>query len=448
MERKRKLIMKLFFQKYVLVAFLTGITSTSFSQKNTPLNDYSYPDFILLDTSLCSIYDFVDFSKNNFAFYSKSSPNFAYLYNQLDSMIRFQDRKLNFYHIGGSHVQADIYTNDVRMFLQTNYTNLPGERGMVFPLSLAGTNNPGSYRFHSPASFKGHRVVGNKDQTIDFGVMGASIISSDSVVQIKFEHRNTVSKPGFCKVRIFHNKGELPYELNFGTDEILITSVIRNPETGYTEIEFTDKLDSMDLQFARTISGQTELEIYGFQFLNEDPGISYNTIGINGAGLYSYLDCSRFEEQLKTYPPDLFVFSVGTNDANVPYDRFNPQVYKNNLEKMMKIALRANPKCALLLTVPNDAFYHKRYLNRNIARERDVIIELAQEYQMAVWDFYGLMGGLGSSKTWMRKSLMRIDLVHFTAPGYHFKGELLIDGFLKFMIQMREHFDTSSATNF
>lgn len=448
MERKRKLIMKLFFQKYVIVAFLLGITSASFSQKNTPLNDYSYPDFILLDTSLCSIYDFVDFSKNNFAFYSKSSPNFTYLYDQLDSMIRFQDRKLNFYHIGGSHVQADIYTNDVRMFLQTNYTNLPGERGMVFPLSLAGTNNPGSYRFNSPASFKGYRVVGNKDNTIDFGVMGASIISSDSVVQIKFEYRNTVSMPGFCKIRIFHNKGELPYEFNFGADEILITSVIRNPEIGYTEIEFTDKLDSMDLQFSRTISEQTELEIYGFQFLNEDPGISYNTIGINGAGLYSYLDCSRFEEQLKTYPPDLFVYSVGTNDANVPYDRFNPQVYKHNLEKMMKIALRANPKCALLLTVPNDAFYRKKYLNRNIAREREVIIELAQEYQMAVWDFYGLMGELGSSKTWMKKSLMRTDLVHFTAPGYHFKGELLIDGFLKFMIQMREHFDTFSTSNF
>lgn len=439
--------MKLFFQKYLLVPFLIGLTSACFSQKNSPLNDYSYPDFILQDTSLCSIYDFVDFSKNNYAFYSKSSPNFEYLYGQLDSMIRFQDRKLNFYHIGGSHVQADIYTNDMRSFLQTNYTNLPGERGIVFPLNLAGTNNPSSYRFTSTSNFRGYRVVGNKDKTIDFGVMGAAIISSDSIVQIKFEHRNTASKPGFCKIRIFHNKGELPYELNFGADEILIASVIKNPEIGYTEIEFTDKLDSMNLQFSRTISEPAELELYGFQFSNEDPGISYNTIGINGAGLYSYLDCSRFEEQLKTYPPDLFIFSVGTNDANVPYDRFNPQGYKNNLEKMMNIALRANPKCALLLTVPNDAFYRKKYLNRNIAREREVIIELAQEYQMAVWDFYGLMGELGSSKTWMRKSLMRTDLVHFTAPGYHFKGELLIDGFLKFMIQMREHFDTST-TNF
>ena len=145
----------------------------------------------------------------------------------------------------------------------------------------------------------------------------------------------------------------------------------------------------------------------------------------------------KFEEQLNTYPPDLFAYSVGTNDGNVPYSDFNPQVYKRNLEKMMQMALRANPDCALLLTVPNDSYYHRRYLNKNIAREREVIIELAEKYQMAVWDLYGLMGELGSSKTWRNHGLMQSDMVHFTFPGYHFKGELYIDAFLKFMDQMK-----------
>ena len=104
----------------------------------------------------------------------------------------------------------------------------------------------------------------------------------------------------------------------------------------------------------------------------------------------------------------------------------------------MKIALRANPKCALLLTVPNDSYYRRKYLNKNIAREREVIIELAEEYKMAVWDMYGIMGELGSSRTWQRKGLMRSDLVHFTGPGYHFKGDLYIDAFLKYMQQMKE----------
>lgn len=423
---------------YWLTGILIGISMLAYSQQKDSLSVYNFPDFVRIDTSARTTYPFIDFSKNNYKFYTETSPNFEYLYHQLDSMIRFQDRKLNFYHIGGSHVQADIYTNDIRMFLQTNYPKLTGERGMVFPFNLAGTNNPGNYRFSSPSNFRGHRVVGNKDHTIDFGVLGATIISSDSIVLFSFQHRNTISKPGFCKLRVFHNKGELPYELNFGSDEILIESVKHNPEIGYTEIEFTDALDSLDLQFSRTTNQYTELEIYGFQFMNDDPGISYNSIGINGAGLYSYLNCARFEEQLQTYPPDFFAYSVGTNDANVPYEKFDPQVYKRNLEKLMKAALRANPNCALLLTVPNDAYYRKRYLNRNIAREREVIIELAKEYKMAVWDLYGVMGELGSSKLWQRNGLMQPDLVHFTATGYHLKGSLFIDGFLKYMMQMGE----------
>lgn len=328
----------------------------------------------------------------------------------------------------------------MRMFLQTNYPGLQGERGLVFPFSLAGTNNPANYRFHSDARFRANRIVTNKDQTVDFGLLGANLISGDSVVNIIFKHRSTISKPNFCKLRIFHNKGELPYELNFGQDEILVESTYNDPAIGYTDINFTDPLDSLDIQFSRKIEGYTELEIYGFIFMNDNPGISYNSIGINGAGLYSYLACARFEEQLKTYPPDFFAFSVGTNDANVPYDRFDPQVYKNNLEKLMKIVLRANPKCALLLTVPNDAYYRKKYLNKNIAREREVIIELAHQYQMAVWDFYGIMGELGSSKTWNRNKLMQPDLVHFTSVGYHLKGSLFIEAFLKYMESMNQKF--------
>lgn len=434
-------------QGLILIAFLVVLLSNARAQyahtyARDSLCNYDYPDFIRVDSGYQRIYPFVVFSKNNYEFFTEDSPNFEYLYHQLDTLIRKRDRKLNFYHIGGSHIQADIYSNDARMFLQTHYPGIPGERGMVFPFALAGTNNPSNYKFTSPNSWTGYRSVVNRDPSIDFGLMGASIMCQDSVIQLVFQHYRTDVRPGICRVRIFHNKGELPFELNFGSDEILITKTLHNPAIGYTEVEFSDQIDSLDIQFSRTIQEPINLEIYGLQLMNNDPGISYTSIGINGAGLYTYLDCGMFEEQMKTYPPDFFAFSVGTNDGNVPYDKFDPQVYKRNLEKMMKMALRANPNCALLLTVPNDSYYRRRYLNRNIAREREVIIELAQEYKMAVWDLYGVMGELGSSKTWYRNDLMRSDLVHFTGPGYHFKGELFIDGFLKYMQQMDHKFKT------
>ena len=50
------------------------------------------------------------------------------------------------------------------------------------------------------------------------------------------------------------------------------------------------------------------------------------------------------------------------------------------------------------------------------------------------------MGELGSSKSWKENGLMQTDYVHFTAGGYHIKGSLLIDAFLKYLLQ----FDTLS----
>ena len=393
-----------------------------------------------MDTSLSSIYPFLDYSKNNFTFYSKESDNFKTFNDKLISLISERKGKLNMYHIGGSHLQADIYTHDIRTYLQSRWEGVTGERGWVFPFDLAKTNNPGNYEFSSPNKWKGLRSVVDKPKKIDFdyGLLGFAVTCPDSSIVIKFRHDRTTVAPSIKHLRIFHNIGEFPYWISFGNHDLLVSKTTHDLTLGSTDIYFSESIDTFNIQFCRTQEIVPELEIYGFLMMNDDPGISYTAIGINGAGLYTYIDNIRFEEQLKTYPPDFFAYSVGTNDGNVPYSDFKPQVYKRNLEKMMQMALKANPDCALLLTVPNDSYYRRRYLNKNIARERDVIIELAEEYNMAVWDLYGLMGGLGSSKIWRDNKLMRGDMIHFTFQGYHFKAELYVDALLKYMDQFED----------
>ena len=404
------------------------------------LSDYVFPDFRTMDTSLRRTYPFVKYEANNYKFHSKESKNFSVFYEKLMNIVSTKKGKLNIYHIGGSHIQADIYTHDVRTNLQTKWPELTGERGWVFPFDLAQTNNPGNYEFSSPNKWRGLRSVKHKPSKygIDYGLLGAMITCPDSVITIKFEYDRTIVKPPFNHVRIFHNIGDFPYWMHFGGDELLVMNVTNNPELGYSDIYLTDAIDSLNIQFQRKGALAPELEIYGFILMNDDPGISFTSIGINGAGLYTYLGNKRFGEQLKSYPPDFFAFAVGTNDGNTTFAKFNPEVYKRNLEKVMQMALRANPDCALLLTVPNDSYYRRRYLNKNIARERTVIRELAEEYNMAVWDMYGIMGELGSSKTWKINKLMRSDMIHFTHDGYHFKGDLYYDAFLKYMDQMEQ----------
>jgi lysophospholipase L1-like esterase len=432
--------MKIFGQITVVVALAVACTARSQSTDSGPkdsLHTHFHPAFLTLDTALHNAYPFINFSANCFRFYTPESPNWEKFYNDLGNMVNFKDRKLNFYHIGGSHLQADIYTHDIRTYLQTRWSDLPGERGLVFPFDLARTNNPWNYVFTSPNSWRSYKSVSlSKPEGIDFGILGAVVECSDSIIEIKFRYDKTDVKPGFTRLRIYHNKGEFPFDLHYGAAEILIVDKYHNATLGYTEAVFTDDVDTFNLQFTRNTPGPYGLQLHAVQLSNAHPGISYTAIGINGAGLYTYLANRNFEEQLKESPPDFFAFSVGTNDANVPYASFNPETFKRNLEQMIQKVLRANPNCAILLTVPNDAAYRKRYTNANVAREREVMIELATKYQCPIWDFYGIMGELGSSKTWMLRGLMQSDMVHFTSVGYHLKASLFEDAWEKWLQQM------------
>ena len=421
----------------LLVFILLFVIKTPliWSQAFDDLRNYNHPEFAKSNSEISEKKSLINLDCNQFAFFSEKSTNWFYLYTEIQKMIAKKDRKLNFYHIGGSHIQADIYTHDFRTFLQSNWPGLNGERGLVFPFGLASTNNPSNYNFSSPNNWTGFRSVSARPEDLEYGLTGAAIKCADSLIVVNFKHMRSLVKPPFNRLRIYHNTGEFFYDMNFGSQELFVTDTYHHADLGYSEIRFSDKMDSLDIQFIRTCNIATSLEIYGFEFLNDLPGITYNAIGINGAGLYTYLGNDHFLRDLKIHPPDFFAFSLGTNDAYTSYENFNPQKYKENLEEMIKLVLTVNPKCAILLTVPNDCLFNKKHVNKNTERQREVIYQLAAKYEQAVWDFYGIMGELGSSKSWKENGLMQADYVHFTAGGYHIKGSLLIDAFLKYLLQ-------------
>ena len=421
----------------LLVFILLFVIKTPliWSQSFDDLRNYNHPEFAKSNSEISEKKSLINLDCNQFAFFSEKSTNWLNLYTEIQKMIAKKDRKLNFYHIGGSHIQADIYTHDFRTFLQSNWPGLDGERGLVFPFGLASTNNPSNYNFSSPNNWTGFRSVSARPEDLQYGLTGAAIKCADSLIVVNFKHMRSLVKPPFNRLRIYHNTGEFFYDMNFGSQELFVTDTYHHADLGYSEIRFSDKMDSLDIQFIRTCNIATSLEIYGFEFLNDLPGITYNAIGINGAGLYTYLGNDHFLRDLKIHPPDFFAFSLGTNDAYTSYENFNPQKYKENLEEMIKLVLTVNPKCAILLTVPNDCLLNKKHINKNTERQREVIYQLAAKYEQAVWDFYGIMGELGSSKSWKENGLMQADYVHFTAGGYHIKGSLLIDAFLKYLLQ-------------
>ena len=421
----------------VVSVFACNTDQKKYSLKHVDLDKYKNRNFFgIVDSNYAVAYPFIRFDRNHYQFYTSKSANFEKLYYDIKQMIQFKDRKLNFYHIGGSHLQADVYTHEMRTFLQTNWKKLPGERGLIFPFDLANTNNPWNYIFKSSNKWTTFKSTLDRPDSLDYGLLGMVLESSDSLIDIDFKYKRTKVIPPFDKIRMYHNKGTFPFEISLGTNDSLILRIQTNEELGYTDIHFKENLNKFHLYLSRCISKKYKFRLLGFQLTNNEPGISYSTIGVNGASLSTHLNNKLFTEQLKESPPDFFAFSVGTNDANVPFDLFKPEVFKANLDTLIRKVLSVNPNCAILLTVPNDAYFEKKYLNRNVARERKMIIELARKYQAAVWDMYGIMGELGSCKTWYKNGLMRYDLVHFSASGYTLKGEMFAESFLKWLEQM------------
>jgi lysophospholipase L1-like esterase len=440
LTRKRKNYLLLLLMPIVVFLFACETHEVKEDFSHLDLDKYQNRKFFgVVDSGYAEVYPFIHFERNHYQFYTPRSANFEKLYYNIKQMIQYKDRKLNFYHIGGSHLQADVYTHEMRTNLQTNWYGLPGERGLVFPFDLAGTNNPRNYHFVSPNKWTAYKSTLDRPDSLDYGLLGMVLETEDSIVKIGFKYKKTKVKPGIDKIRVYHNKGTFPYEINLGKKNYLVTRVQTNELIGYTDILLKSNIQQFVVTLTKQIDTAYKFRFLGFQLTNNEPGISYTTIGVNGASLPVYLQNKLFEEQLKETPPDFFAFSVGTNDANMPYNMFKPEFFKANLDTIIQTILRVNPNCAILLTVPNDAHFQKKYLNKNVARERKMIIQLAIKYEAAVWDMYGIMGELGSSTTWMKNGLMRNDLVHFTASGYHLKGSMFFESFLKWLEQMDIH---------
>ena len=165
------------------------------------------------------------------------------------------------------------------------------------------------------------------------------------------------------------------------------------------------------------------------------PGITYTGVGINGAKVHDYFEevCPLFEKQLAFYKPDLVIFAIGINDANVQH--FNDKQFKDDYDRLIARIKKVNPNAAIIFETNNDMYRkvkRKRYVqhpNGDIARK--AFFSLAEKHGAGVWDKFSIMGGLGSMAKWEKADLAKADKVHFKLAGYNLLGDL----FYKAIIQ-------------
>ena len=386
-------------------------------------------------------YDFAHFERNHIL-YPGDSAAMERFFSKMDSVIFLGEGNVSIMHIGGSHVQAGVFTQQFRDNLLNIGTDLIGGQNFVFPFTAGGTNNPSHYTVISTGEWTYCRNAVRQETDKRMGLSGAAITTTDSTASVTIMSRprrpnrltpdfdfNKVTVIGFSETEnvepvVSYKKGKI------------IKGTYDDSRSTYT-FGLPDFTDSICIHF-ESVKG--EFTLTGVLLENGMPGISVHGVGVNGASVPSYLRCDDFERDLELIRPDLIIFGIGINDAAEA--SFDKNYFMKNYDKLIRVIQRVNPDCALLFVTNNDSYKRvgskrkKHYeVNPNGAIVEEAFMEMGKKYNAAVWDQFDIMGGLCSMRDWENAGLAQKDKIHFTNEGYKLLGDLLYNALMERYIQ-------------
>ena len=392
---------------------------------------------LLLSAGCCKgqeQYPFIRYNAN-VLHYDSSSATMKYFFQKCNKLASTGKGAVNIVHIGGSHVQAGVFPNQVRVRIMQQWPSLVGGRGMIFPYSAAAKcNNPDDYKVHCKEKVLLTRNV-FREPEYPLGLCGISVTAKDIPTRIQILFPSSASATPI-DYRIQHivllgysPSGVVPSLSYEGRD--VPPSYIDTSNHRYV-FNLRRSVDSFDIVLP-CIEGQT-FTLTGICLGNRQPGFSYHSIGVNGAAVPDYLKC-QLTSDLRLLRPDLVIFGIGINDAHEK--AFDTVLFKNNYLALCDSIRKVNPKCAFIFVTNNDSYRktgRKRYaVNTNGPLARDVFYRLAALTDGSVWDQFEIMGGLKSMEKWQKAGLAQRDKVHFTRAGYRLMGDLLFEALLREM---------------
>lgn len=398
----------------LLILLCTAEFSVNAQTDRVPYSVFKYP-YINYDTC------FLEHFGNDI--------NIEKFYNKLDNLCLTGDGQISIIQLAGSHMQAGIWSWELRSKFETLCPGMEGAPGLVFPFSIAATNHPFYYKSKYTGNWEISKITDLKpEQTL--GLMGISASTTDSIaeISISFNPVAKIQNHKFDKISIFRNVEDSSYLLTIKPDDIIDTSYI-DLKTGSTVFYLKREIDSVNLCIARKDSATNGFIFYGAYLQNSKPGINYSGIGINGASTHSYLKAELFKTHLYAVMPDLVILSIGVNDASGK--NFSQDNYVSNYKKIINMILAVNPDCAIILTTNNDFYQYRGGENEHYDKVYEGMKVIATTYGASVWNMFKVMGGRKSINLWKNDNLANKDRIHFTREGYKIIAGLLFDAILK-----------------
>lgn len=374
------------------------------------------------------VHSFLDTSANRIIQLGDSS-GFEAWHSKLDRMFFAGEGQLNVVHIGGSHIQADMWSQQARHRMQQTAPGIRAARGFIFPFTVAKTNNPYWYLPVHTGNWTAVRNVARADSSV-LGLAGISVTTRDTSATLKVSFRSDpYSAYNFQRVKVLHGIDSSFAVEAWSSDSTMIITRTLDERDGITTFQYSAYADTLHLRFVRKDSTQTQFKLLGILLETDDPGIVYHAIGVNGAATKGYLRCQLFTDHLAVIKPDLVIFSVGINDAHD--SDFDPKLFKRNYTELIKRVRLAAPDAAIILTTNTDSYFKRKIPNKNAYKVRDTMLELSAEQGVAVWDMFTVMGGLGSIAKWQEAGLAQKDRIHFNRQGYMLLGDLEVAAIMK-----------------
>lgn len=435
----------------------------------------------LLETS---VQDTLNEPYKNRIYYPEQLKHF---FTSLKELSEGKRKKVNIVHIGDSHIQADFFSGRVRSLIQEQFGN--GGLGFTFPYQLARTNSNNFVRYSSNSDWENRRniypVNGAK-----VGLSGIALSSNTKDAVIKVDLRE--SKFAFTKVKLFTPNNELVYrvgttdrELNLSNTTVAKTSthkiksgeslsgIAKKYQTTVAHLKQLNKMKSTAIQAGKTLViptkeverpqiatsvfqpahyskqkncfafdfpnataqfylyavGQNDSnDLNGLVLENDQAGIVYHTIGVNGARYSDYNKYPLFFDQLEGLEADLVILSMGTNEA---FDKIDAESFKAEINRFLKEVKSRNPQASILITSPPPSYFSKGNPNTVASTLANEIIINGVEQKYAIWDMYYNLGGTLGLPYLIEEQLLSKDLVHYTIKGYEYTGTLFFEGLMQ-----------------
>ena len=390
--------------------------------------------------------------------------------------------QINIVHIGDSHIQADIMTGQIRKNLQ-DYFGSAG-RGFVFPHNLVKTNGATDVRFSSNVAWRSYRNI-YPVQGDEIGLSGILLSTKSQKLVLQLNAKETANV--FNTIKIITPNNHNLFEIATSKQQLLVKSAspkvivhtIKKGETiseiaakysvSIAQVKKANALKSDRITFGKSLKIPTndteevsrttssfqsmpllkqnnfhcfhsneglktiyllpnkEQEQYvlsGVVLENDNPGLLYHNLGVNGAKFSDYNKYPSFFEQLKVLQPDLIVLSFGTNES---YGKLTNAEFMQQLSLFITTVRKTNPDSPILVVTPPASFLAHHKLNTIVDGYCSEMQKAAVKNQYSFYDLHASVGGMHGVEQNFRNGIIAADRVHYTVKGYQMQGNLISD---------------------